>query len=47
MHEKNYFPKIVNGLLVLKMFQLLNGDFFYIMPTAATNSVLKEYQQFR
>ena len=35
--------KIVNGLLVLKLFQLVIGDLIlFIAPTATTNSVLSE-----
>ena len=39
--RENNFSEIVNRLLVLKLFQLSNGDFkfFLNMPTAATNSV--------
>ena len=36
----------MNGLLVLKVFQLSNGDFIFlrIMPTAAINSVLSTFK---
>ena len=37
----NVFTNIVNGLLVLKIVQLSNGDLIFCkMPTEATNSVL-------
>ena len=42
LHGKNKFARIVNGLLVLKIFPLSNGGlilFFCSIPTAS-NSVL-------
>ena len=41
LSDLNNFATIVNGLSVLKLFQILNGEYIFVrsIPTATTNPV--------